>query len=295
MSERLKVAIIGPGNIGSDLMYKVLRSPYLELCMLAGIIPSSDGLARAAALGIPTTADGIQPILDQPGIRLVFDCTGAKSHLQHAPLLQAAGKIAVDLTPAAIGPYCVPSVNLDEIFDAPNLNLVTCGGQATIPIVAAVSRVATVAYAEIVATISSKSAGPGTRHNIDEFTKTTSRAVEMVGKAQKGKAIIILNPADPPIIMRDTIYCELLEEPVDPQAIIDSIDQMVATVQAYVPGYRLRFPPMVHGRQVTTMVEVEGAGDYLPKYSGNLDIINAAAVGIAEKIARRELNMQEVK
>ncbi len=292
MSERLKVAIIGPGNIGSDLMYKVMRSPYLEMRMMAGIIATSDGLARAAALGIPTTSEGLQPILDQPDIRLVFDCTGAKPHLQHAPLLKAAGKIAVDLTPAAIGPYCVPSVNLDENFEAPNLNLVTCGGQATIPIVSAVSRVASVGYAEIVATISSKSAGLGTRHNIDEFTKTTARAVEIVGKARKGKAIIILNPADPPIIMRDTIYCELDEEPADPKPIIESIEKMVATVQTYVPGYRLRFPPMVNGRLVTTMLEVEGAGDYLPKYSGNLDIINAAAVGIAEKIAKRELNLE---
>lgn len=284
MEKRLKVAIIGPGNIGSDLMVKIMRSPRLEMCMMAGIIPTSDGLARAAALGIPTTADGLQPILDQPDIRLVFDCTSAKAHLAHAPLLKAAGKVAIDLTPAAVGPYCVPAVNLDLNFKEPNLNLVTCGGQATIPIVAAVSRVAPVAYAEIVATISSKSAGPGTRHNIDEFTKTTARAVEVVGGARKGKAIIVLNPAEPPIIMRDTIYCEL-DEPGDEKLIRDSIKRMVEVVQSYVPGYRLRFPPLVHGKQVTTMIEVEGAGDYLPKYSGNLDIINAAAVGIAERLA----------
>ena len=284
MNPRFKVAILGPGHIGADLMCKVLRSNVLELSLMAGIVPESEGLARAAALGIPTTAEGIGPILERDDIRLVFDSTGAKSHLEHAPLLKKAGKIAIDLTPAAVGPYVVPAVNINEHFDSPNINLVTCGGQATIPIVAAVGRVAPVAYAEIVATISSKSAGPGTRQNIDEFTKTTARGVEQVGGARHGKALIILNPADPPIMMRNTIYCEM-DEAVDEEAIRDSVDQMVQAVRAYVPGYRLRVPPLVKGRLVTTMIEVEGAGDHLPKYSGNLDIITAAAVGVAERFA----------
>jgi acetaldehyde dehydrogenase len=292
MNQRLKVAIIGPGHIGTDLMCKVLRSQKLELRMMAGIIPESEGLARAASLGIPTSAEGIGPILEQEDIRIVFDCTGAKSHLRHAPLLLAAGKIAIDLTPAAVGPYVVPAVNMGAHFDSPNINLVTCGGQATIPIVAAVAQVAPVAYAEIVATISSKSAGPGTRQNIDEFTKTTARGVEVVGKARKGKALIILNPAEPPIMMRNTIYCEM-EQPVDERAVRDAVDQMVQTVQTYVSGYRLRVPPLVKGCLVTTMVEVEGAGDCLPKYSGNLDIITAAAVGVAERLADHLLGTQK--
>ena len=280
----MKVAILGPGNIGTDLMYKVLRGQRLELAMMAGVIPESEGLARATSLGIATTAKGIDPLLERDDIRIVFDCTGAKYHRVHAPLLKAAGKIAIDLTPAAIGPYVVPAVNMGEHFDSPNINLVTCGGQATIPIVAAVSRVAPVAYAEIVATLSSRSAGPGTRQNIDEFTKTTARGVEMVGGAAKGKALIILNPAEPPIMMRNTIYCEV-ETPVDEAAIRDSVNRMVEAVRTYVPGYRLRVPPLVKDRLVTTMVEVEGAADYLPKYSGNLDIITAVAVGVAERLA----------
>jgi len=294
MDGRLKVAIIGPGNIGTDLMYKVLRSPKLELCMVAGIIPDSEGLRRAASLGIPTTAEGIGPILERGDIRGVVDATGAKSHLRHAPLLEEAGKIAIDLTPAAVGPYVVPAVNMGEHFDSPNINLVTCGGQATVPIVAAVGRVAPVAYAEIVSTIASKSAGPGTRQNIDEFTVTTARGLEIVGKARRGKAIIILNPAEPPIIMRNTIYCEV-EEPVDEEAVRASVEEMIAVVRTYVPGYRLRVPPLVQGRLVTTMIEVEGAGDYLPTYAGNLDIITAAAVGVAERLADRILALKEEK
>jgi len=289
----LKVAIIGPGNIGTDLMYKVLRSPKLELCMLAGIIPDSEGLKRAAALGIPTTAQGIGPVLDQEEIRVVFDATGARPHLAHAPLLKEAGKIAIDLTPAAVGPYVVPAVNMGEHLDSLNVNLVTCGGQATIPIVSAVGRVAPLAYAEIVATIASKSAGPGTRQNIDEFTQTTARGLEVVGKAEKGKAIIILNPAEPPIVMRNTIYCEV-ERPCDEQEIRASVEEMVEQVQDYVPGYRLRVPPLVKGNLVTTMIEVEGAGDFLPTYSGNLDIITAAAVGVAERLADHIINRREV-
>jgi acetaldehyde dehydrogenase len=280
----VKVAILGPGNIGTDLMYKVLRGRRIELAMMAGVIPESEGLARAASLGIATTAKGIDPILERDDIRIVFDCTGAKYHRVHAPLLKAAGKIAIDLTPAAVGPYVVPAVNMGEHFDSPNINLVTCGGQATIPIVAAVARVAPVAYAEIVATLSSRSAGPGTRQNIDEFTKTTARGVERVGGAAKGKALIILNPAEPPIMMRNTIYCEI-DGPFDEAAIRESVNQMVEAVRTYVPGYRLRVPPLIKDGLVTTMVEVEGAADYLPAYSGNLDIITAAAVGVAERLA----------
>ena len=292
MNHRLKVAILGPGNIGSDLMYKVLRSDKLELCILAGIIAESEGLKRAAELGIETTAEGIGPILERDDIQVVFDATGAKPHLHHAPLLKEAGKIAIDLTPAAVGPYVVPSVNMGEHFDSPNINLVTCGGQATIPIVAAVGGVAPVLYGEIVATIASKSAGPGTRQNIDEFTKTTARGVEIVGGAKKGKAIIILNPAEPPIMMRNTIYCEV-EGDVDQEAVRASVDEMVSVVQTYVPGYRLRVPPLVEGNRVTTMIEVEGAGDFLPKYSGNLDIITAAATGVAERLADHILAREE--
>jgi len=289
VDSRVKVAILGPGNIGTDLMYKVLRGQHLELAMMAGVIPESEGLARAASLGIATTVKGIDPILARDDIRIVFDCTGATYHLIHAPLLKAAGKIAIDLTPAAVGPYVVPAVNMGEHVDSPNINLVTCGGQATIPIVAAVSRVAPVAYAEIVATISSKSAGPGTRQNIDEFTKTTARGVVTVGGAAQGKALIILNPAEPPIMMRNTIYCEI-DGPFDEAAIRESVNRMVETVRTYVPGYRLRVPPLIKDGLVTTMVEVEGAADYLPAYSGNLDIITAAAVGVAERLASHILN-----
>ena len=288
----MRAAILGPGNIGTDLMHKVLRGQHLELAMMAGVIPESEGLARAASLGLATTAKGIDPILERDDIRIVFDCTGAKYHRVHAPLLKAAGKIAIDLTPAAIGPYVVPAVNMGEHFESPNINLVTCGGQATIPIVAAVSRVAAVAYAEIVATISSRSAGPGTRQNIDEFTKTTACGVEIVGRAAKGKALIILNPAEPPIMMRNTIYCEV-ETAVDEVAIRESVNRMIESVRSYVPGYRLRVPPLIEDRLVTTMVEVEGAADYLPKYSGNLDIITAVAVGVAEKLAGHILNIRE--
>ncbi len=293
MSERLRVAIIGPGNIGTDLMYKVLKSPQLELCMMAGVVPDSEGLRRAADLGIATTAEGLGPILERRDIPLVFDATGAKAHLAHAPLLRKAGKIVIDLTPAAVGPYVVPAVNMGDNFDSPNINLVTCGGQATIPIVAAVSQAAPVAYAEIVATISSRSAGPGTRQNIDEFTKTTARALEVVGKAGKGKAIIILNPAEPPILMRNTIYCETTD-PADPDAVRASVDRMVEVVRSYVPGYRLRVPPIIDGTLVTVMIEVQGQGDFLPEYSGNLDIITAAAVGVAERLAERIITKKGV-
>ncbi|MEW6442838.1 MAG: acetaldehyde dehydrogenase (acetylating) [bacterium] len=284
--DNIKVAILGPGNIGSDLMYKVLRSRHLEMELMAGIV-DSPGLRRAQSYGIRTTTDGIGPILDDPEIRIVFDATGAKSHQRHAPLLQEAGKKAVDLTPASIGPFVVPAVNLDELADAPNLNMVTCGGQATVPIVHAIHCAAGALYAEIVACISSRSAGPGTRQNIDEFTQTTARALCTVGGAGNGKAIIILNPAEPPLLMTDTVYVQV-EDP-DERAIRESVEAMVAKVRSYVPGYRLRVPPVIDDHLVTTILEVEGAGDFLPTYSGNLDIMTAAAAAVGETLALRML------
>ncbi|GFN22552.1 acetaldehyde dehydrogenase (acetylating) [Thermanaeromonas sp. C210] len=289
--DKIKVAVIGPGNIGSDLMYKILRSRYLQMEMMAGIV-ESEGIKRARSLGIRTTTQGIGPVLEDPNIKIVFDATGAKHHLQHAPQLEAAGKIAIDLTPAAIGPYVVPPVNLKDLYEAPNLNMVTCGGQATVPIVYAINQAAGARYAEIVAAIASKSAGPGTRQNIDEFTQTTAKALCAVGGAEKGKAIIILNPAEPPIIMTNTIYVEV-ENP-DEKAIREAVAEMVKEVQSYVPGYRLRVPPILDGNKVTTIIEVEGAGDFLPKYSGNLDIITAAAVAVAERLAARMLGKEAV-
>nr|WP_277995632.1 acetaldehyde dehydrogenase (acetylating) [Desulfitibacter alkalitolerans] len=285
MMQRVKAAIIGPGNIGIDLMYKIMESKYVELDMMVGIDPNSEGLRLARENGFRTSHEGISAILGNDEIKIVFDSTGARPHLKHAPLLEKSGKIAIDLTPAAVGPYVVPPVNLDEHIDSPNINLVTCGGQATIPMVAAVSQVAEVEYAEIVATISSKSAGPGTRQNIDEFTQTTARGIEIVGKAKKGKAIIILNPAEPPIMMRDTIYTRVKNP--DKKAIRESVLTMVARVQEYVPGYKLKMPPIIDGDKVTIIVEVEGAGHYLPRYSGNLDIITAAAAAVGDKIARK--------
>lgn len=291
MVDKIKVAVIGPGNIGSDLMYKILRSRYLQIEMMAGIV-ESEGIKRARSLGVRTTTEGIKPVLEDESIKIVFDATGAKHHLQHAPLLKEAGKIAIDLTPAAVGPYVVPPVNLKDLYEAPNLNLVTCGGQATVPIVYAINQAAGARYAEIVAAIASKSAGPGTRQNIDEFTQTTAKALCAIGGAKKGKAIIILNPAEPPIIMTNTIYVEV-EKP-DEKAIREAVAKMVKEVQSYVPGYRLRVPPILDGNKVTTIIEVEGAGDFLPNYSGNLDIITAAAVAVAEKLAARMLGKEAV-
>ncbi|MBS42484.1 MAG: acetaldehyde dehydrogenase (acetylating) [Nocardioides sp.] len=319
MSAATKVAVIGSGNIGTDLMIKVLRlSSTLEMGAMVGIDPASDGLARAARLGVPTTADGVDGLIAMPGfdeIEIVFDATSAGAHRANAAALAPYGKLLVDLTPAAIGPYCVPAVNLASLLggDEPvtNVNMVTCGGQATIPVVAAISSVVPVAYGEIVASIASRSAGPGTRANIDEFTETTSAAIAAVGGAARGKAVIILNPAEPPLIMRDTVLC-LVDAPdaAQHERIRAAVDDMVATVQAYVPGYRLKqqvqvvpVPPdqPVHTltdrpvtHQVTVFLEVEGAAHYLPAYAGNLDIMTSAALRVGEVLAERATRTEEI-
>jgi acetaldehyde dehydrogenase len=305
----VKVAILGSGNIGTDLMIKLLRtSETLEMAALAGIDPASDGLARARRLGVAVTHEGLDGLLRMPefrGVRIVFDATSARHHVRHSALLMERGVQVIDLTPAALGPYVVPPVNVAEHLGAPNLSMVSCGGQATIPIVAAISRVARVHYAEIVASISSRSAGPGTRANIDEFTRTTALGIERVGGAGKGKAIIILNPAEPPLIMRDSVFC--LSDTADTAAIVRSVESMVREVQAYVPGYRLKqevqFDIMPadrpvnipgHGRfsglRSSVFLEVEGAAHYLPAYAGNLDIMTSAALRTAEELARRWAN-----
>jgi acetaldehyde dehydrogenase len=306
---RLSVAVIGSGNIGTDLMIKILRhAKHLKMAAMVGIDAASDGLARAERMGVETTAGGIDGLLAMPefdNIGIVFDATSAGAHRRHAALLAERGVTAIDLTPAAVGPFVVPVVNLDAHLDAPNINMVTCGGQATIPIVRAVSRVTPVHYAEIVASISSRSAGPGTRANIDEFTETTSRAIESVGQAAAGKAIIVLNPAEPPLMMRDTIYC-LADEHADRERIEASIHAMVRDVAAYGPGYRLKqavqfdripFPAQFAGRfrnagfalKVSVFIEVEGAAHYLPSYAGNLDIMTSAALRAAEQIAANRI------
>ena len=281
------MAILGSGNIGTDLMIKLGRSEILELTAVIGIDAQSDGLRRAKEMGYAAIDTGIDGFLEKPDLAdIVFDATSAKAHLRHARLLKEAGKKIIDMTPAAVGELIVPPVNLSDHIDAANINLITCGGQATIPMVHAVNRVSSVEYAEIVATISSKSAGPGTRANIDEFTETTSRAIQVVGGAKKGKAIIILNPAEPPILMRDTVYAMVEDKSMDEEAIKQSIQEMEKAVQSYVPGYRLRTEPIFEGNKVTIFIEVEGAGDYLPKYSGNLDIMTAAGVKVAEEFAK---------
>jgi len=297
-NRKVKVAILGSGNIGSDLMFKILREPgHMELAMLAGIEAESEGLARAREIGINASHDGIKAILNDPNIHIVFDATSAYAHVRHAKQLREAGRIAVDLTPAARGPYVIPPVNLGEHIDKENVNLITCGGQATIPLVYAVSRVTPVPYAEMVSTIASLSAGPGTRQNIDEFTFTTARGLEVIGGAKRGKAIIILNPADPPILMRNTIYALLDSEEVDRKKIIESVEAMVKAVQAYVPGYRLKNEPVFEIRNtpegkrtlIAMLLEVTGAGDFLPSYAGNLDIMTASARQVGELFAQKLL------
>ena len=279
---KVGAAIIGPGNIGTDLLTKLLRSDVIEVRLMSGIVPDSPGLQRADGLGIDTSADGIDSVLERDDVEIVFDATAAQAHIANAPRLREAGKRAIDLTPAAVGPYVVPAVNLDAHLEADNVNMVSCGGQATIPFVHAIDRVADVAYAEIVATISSASAGPGTRQNIDHFTVTTARGIEAVGGADEAKAIIILNPADPPILMRDTIFARVRKP--DATAIEASVESMLAQIAVYVPGTRLILCE-TDGEKVTVMVEIEGAGDFLPAYAGNLDIMTAAAARVGEGMA----------
>ena len=300
----IKVAIVGSGNIGTDLMYKLLEEPgHMELAMVAGIEPESEGLKRARDERIEATHEGIQPVLDDSEIKIVFEATSAKAHVQNAPKYKGAGKIAVDLTPAAQGPYVVPVANLTEHLDEDNVNLMTCGAQATTPMAYAVSRVTPVRYAEMVSTVASLSAGPGTRQNIDEFTFTTARGLEEIGGAKEGKAIIVLNPADPPLIMRNTVYVIPEEGEVDEEEITDSVNEVVAEVQKAVPGYQLKNGPTFDERDtpwgekkpvIMMFLEVEGAGHFLPKYSGNLDIMTAAARKVGEGFARHLLGAEEV-
>ncbi|MGH7961068.1 MAG: acetaldehyde dehydrogenase (acetylating) [Candidatus Binatia bacterium] len=286
MQKKVPVAIVGSGNIGTDLLYKLKRSDILDPVLMVGIVPESEGLARARQMGLKTSADGIDGLLEHADeVKIVFDATSASAHEQAAPALQKTHLRIVDLTPAALGPYVVPPVNLRSHRDVQEVNLVTCGGQATVPMVAALSAVTAVDYAEIVSTVASRSAGPGTRQNIDEFTETTARSLMTVGGAHKGKAIIVMNPAEPPILMRNTVYA--LVEKVDQEAITASVTEMVRAVQRYVPGYRLKAGPLFDDHRVTVLLEVTGAGDFLPPYAGNLDIMTAAAVRVGEEIAER--------
>jgi len=282
---KVKVGIIGPGNIGADLMYKVLRSERLEMGMMAGIV-ESDGIRRAAGLGVPVSTEGVKALAGRKDIRIAFDATSAAAHSNfNWPVLKEAGIVAIDLTPAAIGPYCVPCVNLSSLKGERNVNMVTCGGQATIPIVYAINRVAGAAYAEIVACISSKSAGPGTRANVDEFTETTSKAIETIGGADRGKAIVVINPAEPPLMMTNTVIVKVKDPSAGLGRIRSSIDEIVSDLNTYVPGYQLRVPPIMDGDIVTVIIQVRGQGDFLPDYSGNLDIITSAATATAERIS----------
>ncbi|WP_319024330.1 acetaldehyde dehydrogenase (acetylating) [Sphingobium sp. PNB] len=290
MMTKVKCAIIGPGNIGTDLLYKLLRSDRLEPVWMVGVDPASEGLARARELGLKTTdagVDGLVPHVARDGVKIAFDATSAYVHAENSRKLNELGVLMIDLTPAAIGPLCVPAVNLAQQArdGAVNVNMVTCAGQATIPMVNAVSRVQPVDYAEIIATVASRSIGPGTRKNIDEFTRTTPAAIEKVGGAAKGKAIVVVNPAEPPLMMRDTVYCETADEP-DRDAIAASVQEMIAQVQRYVPGYRLKNGPTFEGRKVSIFLEVEGLGDFLPRYAGNLDIMTAAAARTGEMFAQ---------
>lgn len=287
--QKIKCALIGPGNIGTDLLYKLKRSPVLDPVWMVGIDPESEGLKRARELGLKTSAHGVDGLLEHiaaDGVQIAFDATSAYVHAENSRKLNELGVLMIDLTPAAIGPFCVPPVNLKAHVGQGemNVNMVTCGGQATIPMVAAISRVQAVEYGEIVATVSSKSAGPGTRKNIDEFTRTTAGAIEKVGGAKRGKAIIVINPAEPPLIMRDTVHCLTADEP-DQAKITESIHAMIGEVQKYVPGYKLVNGPVFDGKRVSVFMEVEGLGDFLPKYAGNLDIMTAAAARTAEMFA----------
>ena len=296
--KKIKCALIGPGNIGTDLLYKLQRSDILEPVWMVGIDPTSEGLARAEKMGLKTTAEGVDGLLPHviaDDIKIAFDATSAYVHAENSRKLNELGVQMIDLTPAAIGPFCVPPVNLETLLEAgdlPNVNMVTCGGQATIPMVAAISRVQPVAYGEIIATVSTRSVGPGTRKNIDEFTRTTAGAIEKVGGAKQGKAIIIINPAEPPLMMRDTVHCLVEGEP-DQEAITQSVQAMIKEVQKYVPGYTLVNGPVFDGNRVSMFLEVEGLGDFLPKYAGNLDIMTAAAARTAEMFAERLLETVE--
>ena len=294
MANKIKAAIIGPGNIGTDLLVKAMRSELIEPVWMVGVVPDSPGLARAAELGLKTTADGVDgmlPTMQEDGVQICFDATSASVHAENSRKVNEQGAVMIDLTPAAIGPYCVPTVNLEQAVagKAMNVNMVSCGGQATIPLVYAVSRVQPVSYGEIVATVSSKSAGPGTRKNIDEFTRTTAGGIASVGGADEGKAIMIINPAEPPLIMRDTIHCLTKDEP-DQEAITQSVLDMIEDVQHYVPGYSLKNGPVFDGLRVSIYMEVEGLGDFLPKYAGNLDIMTAAGLRTAELYAQQILS-----
>ena len=286
--KKIKVGIIGSGNIGTDLMKKVIRSEHLEMSVLIGIDPNSDGLKRAQEAGVQTISNGIEGFLQKPELAdILFDATSAKAHKKNVEALAPLGKKVIDLTPAAIGPFVVPVVNLEKHIGQPVVNMITCGGQATIPVIYAIQQVQNIEYAEIVATIASKSAGPGTRENIDEFTQTTAKAIEQVGGVKKGKAIIILNPAEPPMLMRNTVSCLLEEEIKDVEMMKQSIEKIVQEVNSYVPGYRLKIEPLIEGREVKVFIEVEGLGDYLPIYAGNLDIMTAAALKVGEMIAQQ--------
>lgn len=287
MSRKIRAGIIGPGNIGSDLMMKILRNDKFELTSMYGIDNDSRGMKLARENGLKTFGngiDGIHELSEDERPEILFDATSAGAHQHNNKVAQELGIRMVDLTPAAVGPFVSPSVNLEEFIEEPNVNMITCGGQATTPIVAAISDIVPVKYAEIVATISSESAGPGTRANIDEFTETTANAIEVVGKAEKGKAIIILNPADPPIIMRDTIYA-IVDGEFDEAEVVQSILDREKEIQSYVPGFSLRQAPVIDGNSIAVYVQVEGAGDFLPVYSGNLDIMTASALGVADRIA----------
>jgi len=293
ISEKIKCAIIGPGNIGTDLLMKLKRSPLLEPVWMVGVDPQSEGLRRARDMGLKTSVegvDGLVPHVDDDDVRIAFDATSAYVHAENSRKLTERGVLMIDLTPAAIGPFCIPPVNLSDHIgrQESNVNMVTCGGQATIPMVAAVSRVQAVRYGEIVASVSSRSIGPGTRKNIDEFTRTTASGIVQVGGAREGKAIVIVNPAEPPLIMRDTVYC-LTDDPPREREIIESVHAMLAEVQKYVPGYRLVNGPVFDGDRIAIFLEVEGLGDFLPKYAGNLDIMTAAAARTAEVFAEEML------